>query len=257
MRRLSLSLVLAALLVPAAASAAADCDVEAAVGEWAAAWGARDAAPLPEAVAFEFLVTDTGDRFRVELPKDGPGRVVPAGGDEPATRFKAEREVFCDLASGQMGILTSMGQARPGDPTPMDVDIAEPWTKDGRVRRELIPAWYNFFATDTPDTVRFGFGHGRLVHGGHAVPLYYGEGLRTAWYGLEPGMHVNRDPADQANEFDSLFIVIAGPLQGRFDGETRTLDKGQSVYVPAGMRHEFWVDEGRGEFIVVMSGEGA
>jgi len=70
-------------------------------------------------------------------------------------------------------------------------------------------------------------------------------------------MHVNRDPADQANEFDSLFIVIAGPLQGRFDGETRTLDKGQSVYVPAGMRHEFWVDEGRGEFIVVMSGEGA
>src|SRR5690606_15307212 len=143
MRRLSLSLALAALLVPAAASAE-DCDVEAAVGEWAAAWSARDAAPLVVAVAFEFLVTDTEDRLRVELPKDGPGRGVPAGGDEPVTRFKAERAVFCDLASGQMGILTTMGQARPSDPTPMDVDIAEPWTKDGRVRRELIPAWYNF-----------------------------------------------------------------------------------------------------------------
>lgn len=257
MRCFPLTLALAALLVPAAASATADCDVEAAVAGWAAAWSARDAAPLPEAVEFEFLVTDTGDRFRVGLPKDGPGRVVPVGDEEPVTRFKAERAVFCDLASGRMGILTTLGQARPSDPTPMETEIAGAWTKDGRVRRELIPAWYNFFATDTPDSVRFGFGHGRLVHGGHAVPLYYGEGLRTAWYGLEPGMHVNRDPADQSNEFDSLFIVIAGPLQGRFDGEERVLEQGQSVYVPAGMRHEFWVEQGRGEFIVVMSGEGA
>ncbi|GGK16512.1 cupin domain-containing protein [Luteimonas terricola] len=257
MRSHSLSVALAALLVPGVASANVECDVEAAVQEWAAAWGARDAAPLSGPVAFELLVTDTGDAFRVELPRDGAGRAVPAGGDEPATRFKAERSVYCDLASGRMNILTTMGQAHASDPTPMEADIGVAWTRGGRVRSELMPAWFNFFATDTPDSVRFGFGHGREVHGGHAVPLYYGEGLRTAWYGLEPGMHVNRDAEDQANAFDSIFIVLDGPVHARFDGQQRMLEKGESVYVPAGMRHEFWVEQGRGEFIVVMSGEGA
>lgn len=257
MKRLFLSAVVAASLFPLAANAGAGCEVGDAVRGWAAAWSERDAAPLAGPVAFEFLATDTGEAWRVELPKNGPGRVVPTGGDPPATRFKAARSVFCDIAGERMNILTTLGQARAGDPTPMEVDIGDEFTKDGRVRAELMPAWFNFFATQTPDTVRFGFGHGREVHGGHAVPLYYGEGLRTAWYGLEPGMHVNRDPGDQANGFDSIFIVIAGPVHARFDGRLRVLEKGESAYVPAGMRHEFWVEQGRGEFIVVMSGEGA
>src|SRR3546814_12023185 len=84
-----------------------------------------------------------------------------------------------------------------------------------------------------------GFGHGRQVHGGHAVPLYYGEGLRTAWYGLKPGMHVNREPGDQVNEFDSIFVILAGAVRARLDGREATLRKGESEFVPAGIAHEF------------------
>src|SRR3546814_11132376 len=99
----------------------------------------------------------------------------------------------------------------------MEVDIGADYTD--RVRRELIPAWFRFFTTGTPEIVKFGFGHGRQVHGGHAVPLYYGEGLRTAWYGLKPGMHVNREPGDQVNEFDSIFVILARSEERRVGKE--------------------------------------
>ena len=248
-------LIVVAALFAAPAQAATDCDIAAAVEAWAADWSRGDAARLHADAAFELQVTDTGESFRVELPRQGTGRVVAATGADYATRFSAPRDVYCDIASGRMNILTTLGQARPSDPTPMAVDIGAGY-KD-RVRSELIPAWFHFFATGAPEIVKFGFGHGRQVHGGHAVPLYYGEGLRTAWYGLKPGMHVNRDPADQTNEFDSIFVVLAGEVRARFDGREATVRKGESVFVPAGMRHEFWVDEGEGEFLVIMTGEGA
>ncbi|NZA26171.1 cupin domain-containing protein [Luteimonas sp. SJ-92] len=265
MRHLLLAAAFAALLLPAVvaantepnAGADGSCDVEAAVRAWADDWRESDAAGLTGDIVFELEVTDTGQAFAVELTRGGDGRIVAAAGDAPATRFKATRAVYCDLASGRMNVLTTMGKAKASDPVPMEVDVGEEYAGGGRVRAELIPAWFRFFTMGAPEVVRFGFGHGREVHGGHAVPLYYGEGLRTAWYGLEPGMHVNSDPSDQSNEFDSIFIVLAGELHARFDGNARVLTRGDSVFVPAGMRHEFWVEQGRGEFLVVMAGEGA
>ena len=248
-------LAAASMLLFAPALAHAQCDVAAAVDAWAADWTPRDAEVLRADTAFELQVTDTGAAFRVELPRQGTARVTRATGTGHATRFSAPRAVFCDIASGRMNVLTTLGKARPSDPRPMDVEVGAGY--EGRVSGELIPAWFHFFATGAPEIVKFGFGHGRQVHGGHAVPLYYGEGLRTAWYGLRPGMHVNRDPKDQANEFDSIFIVLGGEVRARFDGRDATLRRGESVFVPAGMRHEFWVDEGEGEFLVVMTGEGA
>lgn len=265
MRCMPLTAACAALLLSVAAFANpeanaeshASCDVEAAVQAWADDWGASDAVPLTGDIVFELEATDTGQAFAVELSRGGDGRVVPMDGGAPATRFKATRAVYCDLASGRLNVLTTMGKAKASDPAPMEVEIGEEYAAGDRVRAELMPAWFRFFTKGAPEVVRFGFGHGREVHGGHAVPLYYGKGLRTAWYGLEPGMHVNRDPSDQSNEFDSIFVVLAGEVHARFDGKVRLRTGGDSVFVPAGMKHEFWVEQGRGEFLVVMTGEGA
>jgi len=139
----------------------------------------------------------------------------------------------------------------------MQVDIPEAGM--ARLHTGLIPAWYHFFAAGAPETVRFGFAHARLVHGGHAVPLYYKEGLRMAWYGLKAGMHVNLDPEDQSNPFDSILSVTGGSLRARFAGTKRTLTKGESVFIPAGMTHEFWIEAGGedAEVVLVMTGDGA
>src|SRR3546814_1852982 len=106
-------LVVAAALFAAPAQAAADCDVAAAVDAWAADWRSRDAVPLHADAAFELQVTDTGQSFRVELPMRGHARVLAATDADYATRFSAPRTVYCDIASGRMNVLTTLGQARP------------------------------------------------------------------------------------------------------------------------------------------------
>src|SRR3546814_14861114 len=122
----------------------------------------------------------------------GHARVLAATDADYATRFSAPRTVYCDIASGRMNVLTTLGQARPSDPTPMEVDIGADYTD--RVRRELIPAWFRFFTTGTPAIVKFGLRHGRQVNGGHAAPLSSRQGLQPPSIGLTPGHPVNTPP---------------------------------------------------------------
>lgn len=257
MRRLRHVIALAVLLGPGAAQA--DCDIDAAVQAWADDWSAQDAIFLQDDVAFELRVTDTRQVFRVELPKQGHGRVQPSQGSDYALLLGAEHEVFCDLASGTMNVLTTLGQAVPTDPTPLHIATGDTSDKESPFRGErgALLTLFHFFNTGTPEVVKFGFGHGRQVHGGHAVPLYYGKGLRMAWYGLKPGMHINKNPRDQVNEFDSIFVILAGEVHAKFDGKHAVFHRGESIFVPTGMSHELWVEDGAGEFLVIMMGEGA
>ena len=235
----------------------ATCDAAAAIRTWADGWTAVDARVLRAPAAFEFAIDGHAEALRVELAPQGAATRAPARNVDYATRFSAPAQLWCDIASGRMNILTTLAQATSSDATPMRIDIPE--ADMPRLHTELIPAWYHFFTVGAPETVRFGFDHARLVHGGHAVPLYYKEGLRVAWYGLKAGMHVNPDPKDQANPFDSLVSVTAGTLKARFAGTERTLRKGESAFVPAGMTHEFWIEEGGedAEVILIMTGDGA
>jgi mannose-6-phosphate isomerase-like protein (cupin superfamily) len=106
--------------------------------------------------------------------------------------------------------------------------------------------------------IPFGDGLTRNVHGGNSAIFYYQQGLRTSWYQLEPGLHINRDEEEQVNPFPSLFIMTRGRIQARLGGTEMTLEEGHAVFVPAGMTHEFWAEEGQyGEFVLVMFGQGA
>jgi D-lyxose ketol-isomerase len=106
--------------------------------------------------------------------------------------------------------------------------------------------------------IPFGDGLTRNVHGANSAIFYYQRGIRTGWYQVEPGMHVNRSEADQTNPFPSLFIMTRGRIQARLGGELLELEEGQAVLVPAGMAHEFWAEEDQyGELVLVMFGEGA
>lgn len=256
MHRRRLPWLLAAALAAAGFNVNAACDVGEAVAGWARDWSERGARPRREAIAFEFDVAE-GGRYRVELSPQGEARLAEPRGEAYATRFSADTATYCAIASGRMNVLTTLAQARSSDPTPLQADIPEAYAAGERLRGELIPAWFHFFTAGAPEVVRFGFEHGRQVHGGIAVPLYYGSGLRSAWYGLEPGMHVNREAEDQVNPFDSIFVVIEGTVEARFDGRPRTLRRGESAFVPAGMAHEFRAGAERAEFVVIMVGDGA
>lgn len=150
-----------------------------------------------------------------------------------------------------------MGRAHWSDPADMD-----PVLPAGRLTPEvqalLLPVTFHFWNRGWPETIRFGDGTSRFVHGGNATVLFYDRGLRTAWYQLREGMHVNADPSDQVNPFPSLFVVIRGSFHARLGGEEQRLTEGIAVYVPAGMSHEFWAEQGEyGEVIMICWGEGA
>ncbi|MGE3395970.1 MAG: hypothetical protein AB7H79_03600, partial [Sphingomonas sp.] len=77
----------------------------------------------------------------------------------------------------------------------------------------------HFWTTGQPEMVPFGLEGSKEAHGAQASVLHYDNQLRSAWFGILPGQHVNRNPADQANPFPSMYIIQrAGSARARIGG---------------------------------------
>ena len=124
---------------------------------------------------------------------------------------------------------------------------------------ELLPITFHFWTKGQPEIVPFGeLDQARVVHGAYATVFYYEQGLRSGYYRLEKGQHINADETDQVNPFPTLVILIGGAMESRIGGREVLLEGKQAVLVPAGVAHEFWnTAETPAEFIIVMFGEGA
>ena len=150
-----------------------------------------------------------------------------------------------------------MGQARASDPIPLQPKLPDSFDAN-ELRSYHIPLLQSFWSRDWPETIPFGDGVTREVHGANTTVLIYDEGLRTAWYQLKPGMHINADPLDQINDFDTAIIVTRGQFTGNIGGVERLFREGETVRISEGITHEFYAgDHQYGEFIILMWGEGA
>lgn len=229
------------------------------LGRYAAAWRGTEEMELEDTVVVGFDITDEEDgEYHVVLPPEGAAelREGPAAG--ALVVFETDGATLRRLDRGELNALTAMAQARSTDPIPLIPRFADDFEWTPEARGFVIPLIFHFWNREWPEVVRYGASAARTVHGASAVTLYYDAGLRSAWYRLEPGMHINEDPRDQTNPFPSLFVVTRGAFSARFDGEERTLSEGETVLVPAGMAHEFWAADGEaGEFILIMFGDGA
>ena len=189
-----------------------------------------------------------------------PSVTVTKGAPEvPAFVYVTDGATFARIAAGDIHALTTMAQARASDPTPMTLDTVNGFEMDDAGRRAFLSVSFHFFTTGSPEVVPLGPPYALPVHGGEALPIYYADNLRTSWYGIAPGQHINADPRDQVNDFPSLFIVIeAGTSQARIGGKELSLYDNQAILVPAGMSHEFWnPGDERATFILIMFGENA
>ena len=172
--------------------------------------------------------------------------------------FETDSSTLRRIDSGSLNALTAMGQARSSDPIPLDVRVPDDFSESGRIRSFYIPLTLHFWNRDWPETIRFGDGFTREVHGANTTVLIYDEGLRSAWYQLKAGMHINAEPEDQVNEFDTAIVVTRGSFGGRVDGVEMVLEEGQTIMIPSGTSHEFFANDAQyGEFIILMWGEGA
>jgi mannose-6-phosphate isomerase-like protein (cupin superfamily) len=157
-----------------------------------------------------------------------------------------------------MTALTSMGQATSGDPIPLKPDLHKPVT-DNLVNDFLFFS-QRFFNSYPYDLVKLGIEHSRIVHGGHAIPLFYqksdGIGVRSAWYQINKGERVN-EPGD-TNPFPQYFIVIKGSGYAKIGSDTIQLQANHAYYIPPDNDHVFWNDnKDPVELIFLAWGKGA
>ena len=222
---------------------------------YAAAWKGDDEFLLEEAVTLGIWIDGAG--YTVILTNDG-GELLAVEPDTFDWGFETDLATLRNMDSGNLSALTAMGQARAEDPIPLNVKLPDNFSEDSDVRGFFIPLTLHFWNREWPETIRFGEGQTRFVHGANTSVLIYDEGLRTAWYQLKSGMHINADPEDQRNDFDTALIVTKGRFRGVIGGVEREFREGEMVLVPEGISHEFYAkDDEYGEFIILMWGDGA
>lgn len=217
---------------------------------------------LTEAV--EFGIRVDGEWWRVDArpaSESTPADVRVRDGRPQGTTFFffLDGTTLRRLDRGEWNARTAMGRARHSDPVPMDIDPTDPgfdWN-DAAARRVDAVA-NHFWVRGQPELLRFGSDASRIIHGANAVLLHYEQGMRSVWYQIDPGQHINREPGDQVNPFPSLFIFLDGRARARIGGIDTELVGGTATLVPAGVAHELWNPFDQPfAFILIMFGEGA
>lgn len=249
-----------ALLAPL--PAAAETGVEAMLAAFVEDFRADPASNVD--LTFAVRVKDEGEWHVVVTPgKEGAdhGTVSLAQGlpATPSLVFVTDRDTLERIHDGRMAILTAMGKAHSTDFAPMDIDAMEGFQPDPELGERIVPFIFHFWTKGDPEIIPFGTKSlTRVLHGGNAVLFYYQKGFRSGWFLIEKGQHVNEEPEDQVNPFPSMLAMTAGRATARVDGKTITLEKGQTLFIPAGVSHELWNEEEEPvEGILMMFGDGA
>lgn len=179
--------------------------------------------------------------------------------DTPAWYFVIDSEAtLARIDRGELAPGTAAVKAFSSDFAPMDVNFMEGFQPDEGFVGGMLQTLFHFWNRGTPEITTFGEGNTRQSHGTDVVVLYYQPGLRSGWFSIKPGDHVNENPDSRTNPFPSLMVFTRGSGIARLDGVDHVLEEGQSLYIPAGMSHEF-LNPGDTpvEGILLMFGEGA
>jgi len=218
--------------------------------------------PFAREMVFGFKVDE--DQWHMIIEKDSTGALTSflknGFPNTPILYWEMDSQTLSWLDKGLNGE-TATARAQANDPYPLRTRATDGfprYTINKELNEFLEGLRLHFWTRGLPETFMLSKDVARLSHGGYVVGLVYAEGLRTMWYQLDPGQHVNEDPIDQKNPSHSLIIVTRGKFNAKIDGKELIFKEGHSYLVPAGVSHEFWNSfENAAESILIMYGEGA
>jgi mannose-6-phosphate isomerase-like protein (cupin superfamily)/putative sterol carrier protein len=172
--------------------------------------------------------------------------------------FKSTLEHYNKIYHGEMTGFTSVGRENMSDKTPLDGAMYRPVTD--HLMNDVLFFIQRFFNTSPHDQVILRKENSRIVHGGHAIPLFYQQnndiGVRSAWYLIQKGQQVNK--TGDINPFPQYFIITKGSGFAKIGNDTLRVKANESYYIAPGLEHIFWneLDEPI-EMIFLAWGKGA
>lgn len=253
-----LSALAAGLTVPAAAGASSG---DLAILKSYAADFEKDPS-LTAAVTFGVKVGDQFYTVDASPAHDAaPARVTVKNGapGTPTFYFPIENSAhLAKLDRGEINALTSMAKAFSSDYAPMDIDAMEGFQPADDFVATVLPLTFHFWTRGLPEIVPYGPEMTRQTHGANAGVFYYQPGLRSAWFDIRPGQHVNEDEKSRDNPFPSMLILIEGEVTSIVGGVQSTFNQGTMMFIPAGVSHEFINNGDKPAFgFLFMFGDGA
>lgn len=157
-------------------------------------------------------------------------------------------DTFDKLATGEWNGMTAAGRSHMSESAPLDFQVPEGKKLEGDTLQMMYHFLVHFFSEGYPTVTELGREHARKVHGGNAVPIAYGQGVRYAYYTIKKGEQINEDEADP---WDQVFTVIDGTGKAVIDGEEIELKKNISVHVPPKVEHIVKKEEGEDDLELI------
>ncbi len=155
-----------------------------------------------------------------------------------------------------MTATTALSKAKGSDYAPLDFKLVEDLEVTPEVRTQLYTFLQHFFNPSVPERILLGEEYSRVVHGGHAIALYYHPGFRSGWYLLKKGEKLN-EPGD-TNPYPQAFIFIEGEGFAKIGDRTIRVKTGESYYIPPNSDHVVWTESDKPLILIWLAwGEGA
>jgi mannose-6-phosphate isomerase-like protein (cupin superfamily) len=224
------------------------------LGEFATTY--RGVAPTGVEFVVGIDVSPPGESWYVSVLAEGGASLKRGVHDAPAMIITMSQETLTDIHRGGMTAFTAAAKASGADAAPLEVEFKAPAEHLVDPKGILLGFVQRFFVRHRPERIPLGERYSRVVHGAHAIPLYYASGFRSAWYRINDGQHLN-EPGD-TNPFPQAFVIVAGRGRVKIGGVEVDVCAGESYYIPPGSDHVLWPAPGDSlELIWLAWGEGA
>ena len=197
--------------------------------------------PDHEPFVFDVRLRENDTLFSVDLRQ--PGSPIVAEGAHPDAFYTwlTDVETLRKMYSGDLAPGTAAAMEQITDDAPLKAMLpeGESWTMEHY--HKVVEFETAFFNPFNPEMVRFGEEYTRPVHGGHAVALFNGKGMRCAWYSVHKGERVNDE--EHANPFPQGIIILSGQMKSVRGGKEQVHCAGEAYLIPAGTTHTSWNED--------------
>jgi mannose-6-phosphate isomerase-like protein (cupin superfamily) len=179
-----------------------------------------------------WTLSDTLEKVRVTLD-NGTVTVKPADDEEADVHFTLSSDTLRKIQDGSIEAFTAAGKADIREASLLDSSFGPSFSM--AKLSELYHVLMHFFVTEPIKVVDLDMNKARVVHGAYAIPLFYHEGFRSAWYTIAPGQRLN-EPGD-TNPFDQAMVILSGSGQATFGQEVFRIEANRAYHIPAGSDH--------------------